>query len=200
MQETIKIIGIDLAGKMENPSGICILNGPKLILKTFYKDKEILKEIEVIKPSLIAIDAPLSLPKGRCCLERDCACAVGGHLRQAERDRRPYGRVLPLTFRGMKMLTLRGIALASQLRKEYPVIETHPYTSQKMLELKNLEHDLSRYFKIPPNATEHELDALLASLTGLLYLKNCYIELGNPEEGVIIIPWDESCLKLLEKI
>lgn len=193
------IIGIDLAGKMENPSGICILNGRKIILKTFYKDKEILKEIKVIKPSLIAIDAPLSLPRGRCCLEKDCECAVGGHLRQAERDIRPYGRVLPLTFQGMKMLTLRGITLTYQLRKEYPVIETHPRTSQKMLGLGSSEH-LSRFFKLPGHATEHELDALLASLTGLLYLNDCYIELGNPEDGIIIIPRDKSCLKLLKNI
>lgn len=99
----MKIVGIDLSGKETNPSGICVLNRDKITLKTLLSDEEILKEIKNIKPSLIAIDTPLSLPKGRCCLEKNCNCAVGGHLRQAERDIRPYGRVLPLTFRGMKM-------------------------------------------------------------------------------------------------
>ena len=46
----------------------------------------------------------------------------------AERQIRKYGRVLPLTFTGMKMLTLRGIYLASILRTQYTVIESHPRT------------------------------------------------------------------------
>lgn len=192
----MKIVGIDLAGKEENPSGICILQRGKLVLKTLYTNANILKAINLINPSVIAIDAPLSLPKGRCCLEKDCACAVGGHLRQAERDIRPYGRVLPLTFRGMKMLTLRGIALAEELIKNYRVIETHPRTSQKMLGLKD-PHDLSRFYKLPRDATEHELDAALAAVTGFLYLKDCYLELGDPEEGTIVIPAGKNCLELI---
>lgn len=188
MHEAMKIVGIDLAGKMENPSGICIIDGHELILKTLYKDEDILKEIKTIDPSLIAIDAPLSLPKNRCCLEKNCECAVGGHFRQAERDIRPYGQVLPLTFMGMKMLTLRGIALAKELRSEYQVIETHPRTSQEMLGFKDLRRDLSRFFKLTGDTTDHELDAAVAAVTGLLYLKDCYLELGDPEEGTIIIP------------
>jgi uncharacterized protein len=120
----MKIVGIDLAGKYENPSGICILNNNKMIFSTVYTDHDILELIKEQKPLLIVIDAPLSLPKGRCCLEKECECAIGGHFRKAERDIRPYGSVLPLTFTGMKMLTMRGIKLASELRKEYEVIET----------------------------------------------------------------------------
>jgi predicted nuclease with RNAse H fold len=183
----MKTVGIDLAGKEENPSGICSLNNNEIILKTLYTDEEILDYVKRINPSIIAIDAPLSLPKGRCCLEKDCQCAVGGHFRQAERDIRPYGRVLPLTFRGMKMLTLRGISLAKELRKDYQVIETHPRTSQKMLGFKD-PSDLSRFYKLREDATEHELDAALAAVTGLLYLKDCYLELGDPDEGTIVIP------------
>jgi uncharacterized protein len=192
----MKIIGIDLAGKEENPSGICVLNGKNIQLSTLHDDDEILKEIKRPDPTLIAIDAPLSLPQGRCCLEKDCECAVGGHFRQAERDIRPYGRVLPLTFRGMKKLTFRGIALAALLRKEFQVIETHPRTSQKMLGFKD-RSDLGRFFKLPPAANEHELDACLAALTGYLYLQDCYLELGEPREGTIIIPKGEVCLELL---
>jgi len=95
-----------------------------MIFSTVYTDHDILELIKEQKPLLIVIDAPLSLPKGRCCLEKECECAIGGHFRKAERDIRPYGSVLPLTFTGMKMLTMRGIKLASELRKEYEVIET----------------------------------------------------------------------------
>lgn len=193
----MKILGIDLAGKEENHSGFCVLNNDQLILKTLYTDEEIIKEAKDINPSVIAIDAPLSLPKGRCCLENNCECAVGGHFRQAERDIRPYGRVLPLTFRGMKMLTFRGIKLAKELKKDFEVIETHPRTSQKMLGFKDLKEDLNRIYNLPDDPTQHELDAAVAALTGYLYLKECVLKLGDPEEGIIVIPRDESCLSFM---
>ena len=71
----MKILGIDLAGKQENPSGIAILDGNKLKLLTYYTDNEIFDLIDELKPRVIIIDAPLSLPKGRCCLEKKCKCA-----------------------------------------------------------------------------------------------------------------------------
>lgn len=133
----MKILGIDLADKQENPSGLAILVGNKMKLFTSYADNEIFDLIDELKPQVIVIDAPLSLPKGRCCLEKDCKCAVGGHFRQAERDIRQYGRVLPLTFRGMKMLTLRGIKLSTELKKEYEVLESHPNTTSKILKFED---------------------------------------------------------------
>ncbi len=194
------IIGIDLAGKEENPTGVCILNNLKLEFKTIYTDEDILKEVNRVNPSVITIDAPLSLPKGRCCLEKNCQCSVGGHFRQAERDIRPYGRVLPLTFRGMNMLTLRGIKLSMILGKDFTIIETHPRTSQNMLGFKDLQCDLNRIFKLPINVTEHELDALLAALTGFLYVNECYLELGDSSEGTIIIPKNKECLKFIQDL
>ncbi len=191
----MKIIGIDLAGKEENPSGICVLRNKETILKTLYSDEDIIEYVEKVNPSLVAVDAPLSLPKNRCCLEKDCECAVGGHLRAAEREIRPYGRVLPLTFRGMKMLTLRGIALGKRLRKDFEVIETHPRTNQKILGIKDVKEDLGRILKIPNAPTEHELDAILAALAGYFYLNGCVLELGDPEEGIIVIPKNKGCIK-----
>jgi hypothetical protein len=188
----MKIVGIDLAGKQENPSGFCVLEGKHPILKTLYSDEDIIKCVKKVNPAVIAIDAPLSLPKGRCCLEKDCKCAVGGHFRQAEQDIRPYGRVLPLTFRGMKMLTLRGIRLAKELKKDFEVIETHPRTSQKMLGFKDLKDDLNQIYNLPDEPTEHELDGVLAAITGYLYLIGCVLELGDPEEGIVVIPGDEG--------
>jgi len=191
----LKILGIDLAGREENPTGICILNNQKIVFKSLYTNTEIFEEIKSIKPNLIVIDAPLSLPKGRCCLEKDCECALKGHFRQSEREIRIYGRVLPLTFKGMKILALRGIGLAARLQGTYDVLETHPRTTQKILKLQNPEKELFEYFKWETEPSKHELDALLSALTGLLYHKNCYIALGNREEGFIIIPKDNDCIK-----
>jgi len=167
----MKILGIDLAGKQENPSGLAILAKTKMKLFTCFTDNEILDLIGELKPKIIVIDAPLSLPKGRCCLEKNCKCAVGGHFRQAERDMRQYGRVLPLTFMGMKMLTLRAVKLSTELKKEYNVLESHPHTTSKILKFKDPYSGLNQFFNIPSDATEHELDAGILTLTGLCYLK-----------------------------
>ncbi len=184
----MRILGIDLAGKEENETGICILDRDTFSLSTIHTDKEILKLADKLEPSVIVIDAPLSLPKGRCCLEKECNCAVGGHFRQAERDIRCYGHVLPLTFKGMKMLTLRGIRISSCLKQKYDVIESHPRTIQKILGYDDPVSCLNKFFRIPANVTMHELDAGLLILTGFLYLKKQCIELGDPDEGLIIIP------------
>ena len=194
----MKILGIDLAGKQENPSGVAILDGNKLKLSTLYTDNELYDLIDELKPSVIVIDAPLSLPKGRCCLEKDCNCAVGGHFRQAERDIRQYGPVLPLTFRGMNMLTMRGIKLKNKLEKEYHVLESHPHTSSKILKFKDPFSGLNQFFTISSKSTEHELDAGILTLVGLLYLRDCCVELGDPDEGLIVLPSDEKCLDTLK--
>ena len=193
----MKILGIDLAGKENNPSGISIFDGHEMDLSTIYSDRDIIKLITDLKPSVIVIDAPLSLPKGRCCLENDCECAVGGHFRQAEKDIRQYGRVLPLTFRGMKMLTFRGIRLASELKNNYELLESHPRTCQKILKFNDQLSSLNQFTNVSDKATAHELDAGVIALTGYLYLNNCCIELGDPDEGLIIIPKNEKCLNLL---
>jgi predicted nuclease with RNAse H fold len=142
MDQKMCIMGIDLAGKKENPSGICILREDEIFFKTSFTDDEIVEIIQTSNPRLIVIDAPLSLPRGRCCLEKECSCASGGHFRQYEREIRRYGPVLPLTFRGMKMLTMRGVGLKEKL-KNYTLMETHPRTVQKMLGIE----EISQYVK-----------------------------------------------------
>ncbi|MGB9936525.1 MAG: DUF429 domain-containing protein [Methanobacterium sp.] len=181
-------MGIDLAGKPKNPTGICFLDHNKLYFKTLFSDNQILEFIAENNPSLIVIDAPLSLPSGRCCLSNKCGCSeVGGHFRAAEIEMRKYGRTLPLTFRGMRALTERGIEIADKLKESYEVIESHPRTIQKVLGLKNPE-SIVKYYKIPNNVNEHELDAALLVLNGIFYLKGNFIEFGDEEEGIIILP------------
>jgi predicted nuclease with RNAse H fold len=189
----VKIIGIDLAGKSENPTGICFLDSNKLNFSTFFEDNEILSYITEIYPSLIIIDAPLSLPKGRCCLSNKCSCSEKGrHFRVAEVEMRKYGRTLPLTFRGMRMLTERGITLSNKLREKYIVLESHPRTIQKILGFSNLYDDLMHYFELPENISEHELDAVLLVIAGIFYIRKEFMEFGDREEGTIILP-KEKC-------
>jgi uncharacterized protein len=49
----MKILGIDLAGKQENPSGIAVLVGNNMKLFTCYYDTEILDFIDELKPAII---------------------------------------------------------------------------------------------------------------------------------------------------
>ncbi|MEN6551668.1 MAG: DUF429 domain-containing protein [Methanobacterium sp.] len=185
----IKIIGIDLSGKPENPTGICFLDVHNLHFSTLFENKDILNHISMKKPSLIVIDAPLSLPKGRCCLSKDCSCSKkGGHFRKAEMEMRKYGRTLPLTFRGMRMLTERGIQIAERLKDEYIVLESHPRTIQKILGFSNLYEDLKNYFELPENISEHELDAALLVIAGVFYMRGEFMEFGDVDEGTIILP------------
>ena len=42
----LKILGIDLAGREEKSTGICVLNNQKVILKSLYTNAEIFEEIK----------------------------------------------------------------------------------------------------------------------------------------------------------
>lgn len=211
------IIGIDLAAKTENQTGMACIIHEKIFLKTVYSDEDIINEIINSRPSVVAMDAPLSLPHGRCCLEKDCHCSVGGHFRKSDLKMRKFGGVLPLTFPGMKALTFRGIGIKKLINQinysdnvsrgftslnngrskinGIDLIETHPRTSQRVF---GFSDNINQFFSITNElyelnkdlniATIHEIDALFAAFSGLFYSQGKYLEVGNPEEGSIIVP------------
>lgn len=178
------IVGVDLAAKEK--TGIAIISNRGLETFEVSSDKRILDA--TVNADLVVFDAPLSLPKGRCCLERRCECSRFGHFRKADLEIRKYGRVLPLTFPYMKMLTYRGIRLKETLESLNPdsfIMETHPNTARKLINL----YELSPIFRIEwDELSPHEFDATIAAITGYFYFKGEYIVLGNPSEGVIILP------------
>lgn len=200
----IKIMGIDLSAKTENDTGITIIHHNKLFFKTVFSDEEILTEIINEGPVVVAIDAPLSLPKGRCCLEKECKCSIRGHFRHSDKKMRKFGGVLPLTFYGMKLLTHRGIQLKKSIKTvmgnnlKLKIIETHPRTSGKIMGLgqdkQTTFNALNNFFLVNKKAdelTNHEIDSALAALTGVYYIFEKFKELGDPSEGTIIIPETE---------
>lgn len=105
-----------------NPSGFAVMKGDELKVGTIRSDEEILELCSRELPDVIAIDAPLSLPRS-------------GGLRMADRLLIGRGyRVLPPGFPGMKHLTLRAIGLSGRLRSEgFRVIEIHPRTSDLVI-------------------------------------------------------------------
>jgi hypothetical protein len=180
------IIGIDLAGKKENPTGWALWKGKNLKAGLLYADNELLEGIIQSKPAIIAIDAPLGLPKT-------------GILRNADKEMIKKGyRVFPPCLPAMKMLTFRGMKINKlMIEKGYKTIEVHPTSTRKALSIPSkdwrkiqailrrmgLEGDLK-----VRTLTPHEIDAITSALTAYLHLQNQTEAIGDAEEGYIIVP------------
>ncbi|KXA91135.1 hypothetical protein AKJ63_01855 [candidate division MSBL1 archaeon SCGC-AAA259D18] len=176
----MKTLGIDLAGKVDNPSGVAVLEESSIRTDILNSDEEIIDICKSQGSKIIAIDAPLSFPEK-------------GNLREADSEliRRGH-RVLPPTLGGMRPLTERGIRMARELCElEFEVIEVHPRTSGKILfgsesrdewvsKLREGDWNLSSGF------SEHEIDSIVAAVTGFLYLEDRTEEVGEQGEGIVI--------------
>ena len=195
----MKVAGIDLAGSEKRPTGICILEGRKATVLVVHTDGEILRTVgEDVQ--VVAIDAPLSLPRGRCCLRDDCPCAGRAHFRTCDLElRRMKIKFFPITLGPMRQLTLRGLALKEKLEKrEIRVFETYPGAAQdiwgipRQKDPQGLQQGLKR-FKLRGNwsrreVTKDELDAFTCALVAREELKGNAIAIGDPEEGLMILP------------
>jgi predicted nuclease with RNAse H fold len=180
------IIGIDLAGKLENPTGLALLLDNSVKTELVHTDEEILEAITRNCPVLVAVDAPFTLPKT-------------GLLRKADKAmiRRGY-RVFPPALPSMKTLTLRAIKLNKLMAKSgYKTIEVHPTSTRKALnmpskDLRAIQEILKRIGLKGDidnrSLTVHEIDAVTAALTAYLHIKNKTESIGDTEEGYIIVP------------
>ena len=94
-------LGIDPSGSERRRSGLAVLyDGLVADSWTAITDEDILWTAEDVHPDVIAIDSPLALPKGRCCADSNCRCAVHGIVRDADRavaklGYHPYWTLLP---------------------------------------------------------------------------------------------------------
>lgn len=197
-----KIVGIDLAGKVESRSGICFLQNDHAETTVLHENENIIEFVRSAKPDLISIDAPLSLPKGRTTVyDDDPYREESGILRYCERMLKKRNvNSYPALIRSMQELTKRGIELATYFRSQgYPVIECFPGAAQDIIQLPRkrtdetlLKKGLSRFGIHGPfenNEVYHdELDAITASLVGQFFISGYYEALGIPEENDMIIP------------
>jgi predicted nuclease with RNAse H fold len=194
----MKIVGIDLAGSEKRITGFCLLD-EKLNTKTkiLYTDEEIISETINAKPDVISIDAPLSLPLGRKSLSQRKA----PHLRACDRELlRMKIKFFPITLGPMRKLTERGIKLKKFFEsKGFEVIESFPGAAQDMLKMPRKKAGLEKLRRALINfgikgdvkkrkITAHELDAITSALVGKMYLEKNYLAIGNPREGLIILP------------
>jgi predicted nuclease with RNAse H fold len=189
-------IGLDLAGVETRPSGFAVLDSSMRVeTMLLYSDSDILREAYRFKPVVVAIDAPLSLPRGRASLE----ARSNIHLRECDRELLRRGiRFFPVTLGPMRLLTKRGIVLKKALESSgFKVIEVYPGGAQDVLRIprktssvNGLRKGLAR-FKIrglKDDYSHHELDAITAALVAKMFYEGDYEAYGDPEEGQIIMP------------
>ncbi len=160
--------GIDPAARERNITGIAIINEGRIEIYSAHRDDEIIKKIEKYEPSIVAIDAPMSLED-----------------RNVDIYLRKYG-ALSLKIPAMQELAKRGMRIKRILENKYKVIEVFPTATAKILgfydmKKKNMLSYFGEKFDIAKVRNEHEVDAIIAAYTAFLYAKGECVEM----EGVV---------------
>ncbi len=153
MHESLKkakpvFCGIDLAAREHNPTGvICIdWNEKSLEEGLLFDNDNIHKFIKRNKPTIIAIDAPLSLP-------------TAGNTREEDRKLLKMGfRIFPF-FQSMKELAARGISFSKIYDKSITIIEVCPSISAKILGIQREKNKVRRHLE----------DAKIAARTAIMF-------------------------------
>ena len=190
--KSLVVLGIDLAGSPKRPTGLCILRDMIVETHVVYSDEDILDFVREARPSLVPIDAPLSLPKGR----RTVHDRSGEHLRECDRELLRRGiRFFPVTLGPMRMLTERGLALKKRLASMgYQAVECYPGAAQDLWKIPRQHKDrlglLNGLRKLglrglKKSATSDELDGATAALVGRWALLGQGLMLGG-EDGILI--------------
>ncbi len=203
------VVGIDLRGNELRPTGWAVCHEDTAKTTILHSDQEILSRTLSVKPDLVSIDAPLSLPRGRTSVSDDSPCRkLGGIVRDAERILwSRHIRVYPALIKQMQRLTARGIALAKELELHgIRVIESYPGAAQDVLNIPRkkddqtlLEEGLRQFgYEFASGLSHDELDAITSALVGHFYLAGSFEAIGADDEGYMINPrianmrWRES--------
>jgi predicted nuclease with RNAse H fold len=192
----VKAVGIDLAGVESRPTGLCLMDG-NLQASTcrLYTDDEITGKTLECRPDVVAIDAPLALPRGR----ESLSARSNVHLRECDRELLRMGiKFFPLTLGPMRQLTGRGMRLRADLeRKGATVIETYPGAAQDILRIPRKGKGLDRLKEglrvagvkgLDHGMSGDELDAVTCALVGIMYLRGEHRVIGDPDEMLMILP------------
>jgi predicted nuclease with RNAse H fold len=193
-------VGIDLAGSDKRDTGFCVMDSRmRCRTSVLHVDAEILQRTVAASPKVVSIDAPLFLPKGRESLDK----RGPPHFRECDKELlRMHIRFFPISLGPMRMLTARGMKLRADLEGSgLEVIESFPGAIQDLLGMPRkqrglplLAEALERYgVDIDPGRRAgelngDELDAVTSALVGLLYTKGEFRAIGDPSEGLMILP------------
>jgi predicted nuclease with RNAse H fold len=217
------VVGIDLASTPEygakryNRVGLAALTADLAVLRLEagpYDDDRIAAFVVETEAEVVAIDAPLSLPAGRCCADESCPCARFGRVRAIDRACFALGlRPFPALIPSMRGLTLRGIALKRRFESlpahrrglGLSVIEVFPGAVQDMLRIPRKQAGLRRLLaglrrlglrglsNLPAGRRDlhpdgDQLDALTAAYMAHLYRQGRYWAMAAPGETPLIFP------------
>jgi predicted nuclease with RNAse H fold len=206
--------GIDLTSTEAKPSACLGLDGKSQLVYLGFltKNTDMVALLNFYSPQVIAIDAPLSLPLGLCCLDEGCPCQPKSFRenRQCDQELRRQGiPCYPTTKKTfIKDSIYRGIVLKASighdLKQAGQVIEVYPFaskvrlfgkavprktTKQGMDFLREKLGEIIPSLKPYSDILDHDLcDAAVAAYTALLYHQNRAKALGDSEEGLIFIP------------
>jgi predicted nuclease with RNAse H fold len=207
-------LGIDLTSTEAKPSACLGLDSESRVvyLGFLIENRDMIALANFYSPQVIAIDAPLSLPAGLCCLEESCSCKpkFPRKYRQCDQELRQQGIPCYPTSKKtfIKDLIYRGIELKRSIGRDMKqagqVIEVYPFASKVRLFGKTMPRKTSRQgmsflrdklgdilpcLKPYLAMFDHDLcDAAVAAYTALLYHQNRAEALGNSEEGLILVP------------
>lgn len=197
-----RIVGIDLTGSERRATGWALLDGAVATTKAIRSDEELLRETLAANPEIVSIDSPLSMPDGVTDADN-----IGNRpiYRRCELALKRMGiSVFWCLLPTMKSLTMRGMRLASELRKDgLNVIESYPGAAQDLLgiprkgsSLEELKQGMARIGitgdYLIGSVSHDEVDAITSALVGLFFLADDYIALGTPTEDYLIIPRSPS--------
>ncbi len=216
-RQPVACVGIDLAGVEHRETGAAILYGGRLErLTRVGSDEEILALVAAAGAgATVAINAPLTRPRGRCCLDDDCACRTdpGTRSRQSERELLRMG-VPILATALIKVLARRGARVAALLRGcGWEPLEVYPFATLRLLGLptegkrtqlgrRRIHHALQPL--VPgldhPDASEHQLDAVVCALTAHLWRLGLTRAVGVEDEGLTIIPEETAADWLADQV
>lgn len=198
-------VGVDLAGVDRMETGLAVLRDGRLDrLQGVHTDAEVVAAVRRAgRRATVAINAPLTRPIGRCCLEDDCPCRTdpGTRSRGLERDLARMG-VPTLATALLKVLARRGQRIAMALRVDgYDPVEVYPYASLRLLGLPTagkktragraaIHAALRRRVAglNHPEATDHQLDAVVCAWTAHLATLGRARPLGRAEDGFVLVP------------
>lgn len=198
----VTFIGIDLVSSEERESGYCILKGNKSETYRIKTDDDMIRIAKDCSATLISIDSPLSIPKGRTTyFDDDPNREKYGIMRECERILKKRGvNVYPCLIPSMQKLTRRGMRLADKFRKiGIPVIESYPGAAQDILAIPRKRAGLQYLasalvdFGIYDNFTDKnishdELDAITSAIVGTFFWVGMFEGIGNDDEEYLIIP------------
>lgn len=197
------VVGLDLAGSPTRTTGFCALDARRRArIAALHTDAEILEATFQARPSVVSIDAPLSIPLGRRTIED----RSGPHLRAADRELLRLGiRFFPITLGPMRLLTTRGLRLRRQIEAGgLRTIESYPGAAQDLLGIPRKQQGTHRLKaglwklgirgELGREGLGHdELDGVTCAWVGQLFRAGDFFAVGRPDEGLMILPSRRAC-------